>query len=98
MMRKKENYKKQIIFLLEELSKSYPKYNLGRHLSTALDEYGDVWGLTDKEFVYALTKYKSEIDMDVPHTDDVDVEKIVREGMNLENILKEEEDYNGDNY
>ena len=53
-MKRKPNYHKQIISLLEELMKTYPDYNLGKHLSTALDGYGDVWGLTDKEFVFLL--------------------------------------------
>jgi len=43
---------------------------LGRHIATALDEYGDVWGLSDREILFALEKYKAELDMDVPHTDD----------------------------
>jgi hypothetical protein len=68
---------------------------MGRHIATALDEYGDVWGLSDKEILFALEKYKSELDMDVPHTDESEIDQIIKEGMNLENILKEEdgEDY-----
>ncbi len=68
---------------------------MGRHIATALDEYGDVWGLSDREILFALEKYKSELDMDVPHTDDSEIDQIIKEGMNLENILKEEdgEDY-----
>ena len=42
---------------------------MGRHLSTALDGYGDTWGLTDKEIAYALYKYRSQLEMDVPHTE-----------------------------
>jgi len=68
---------------------------MGRHLATALDEYGDVWGLTDREIVFALEKYKAELDMDVPHTDESELDQIIKDGMDLENILKEEdgEDY-----
>jgi hypothetical protein len=68
---------------------------MGRHIATALDEYGDVWGLSDREILFALEKYKSELDMDVPHTDESEIDQIIKEGMNLENILKEEdgEDY-----
>jgi hypothetical protein len=68
---------------------------MGRHIATALDEYGDVWGLSDKEIVFALEKYKAELDMDVPHTDESEIDQIIRDGMNLEDILKEEdgEDY-----
>jgi hypothetical protein len=68
---------------------------MGRHLATALDGYGDIWGLTDREIVFALEKYKAELDMDVPHTDESEIDQIIKDGMNLENILKEEdgEDY-----
>jgi hypothetical protein len=33
--------------------------------------------------------------MDVPHTDDTEIDQIIREGMDLDNLFKEEED-NGD--
>ena len=90
-----KNYYNQVITTLQELRKSYPTYNMGRHLATALDEYGDVWGMTDKELSYALDKYKGELDMDVPHTDESEIDKIIKDGMDLDNILKEEEEDNG---
>jgi hypothetical protein len=68
---------------------------MGRHLATVLDEYGDIWGMSDKELAYALYKYKSQIEMDVPHTDESELDKIIKEGMDLDNILKEE-DTDGD--
>ncbi len=92
-MMKKTNYI-QIVKLLTELNTSFPQYNMGRHLATALDGYGDVWGITDKELLFALTKYKAELEMDVQHTDDEELDEIIKQGMNLENILKEED--NGD--
>ena len=66
---------------------------MGRHLSTALEGYGDVWGMTDKELLYALNKYKIELDLDMPHSLDVDIQDIIQQGMNLDNILDEEEEY-----
>jgi hypothetical protein len=93
-MSKKTHYT-EIINILQELNKNFPTYNLGRHLATALDGYGDIWGITDKEFAFALSKYKTEIEMDVPHADENELEKIIKEGMDLENILKEE-DSDGD--
>jgi len=68
---------------------------MGRHLATALDEYGDVWGLTDKEVLFALEKYKSQLELDVPHTDENELDQIIKDGMNLDDILKEQdgEDY-----
>ena len=94
-MSKKNNYQ-QALHILQELHKDFPTYNLGRHLATALSDYGDIWGITDKELAFALEKYKTELGMDIPHTDDKELEKIIREGMDLDNILKEEEDTDGD--
>lgn len=93
-MSKKTHYQKALQ-TLQELNKSFPTYNLGRHLSTALSDYGDIWGMTDKELAFALDKYKTELEMDVPHTDEKELDKIIKEGMDLDNILKEdeEEDY-----
>jgi hypothetical protein len=85
----------RVLALLQQLHISYPNYNMGRHIATALDEYGDVWGLSDREILFALEKYKAELDMDVPHTDESELDQIIKDGMNLENILKEQdgEDY-----
>ena len=93
-MGKSNDYYK-VLALLQQLHVSYPNYNMGRHIATALDEYGDVWGLSDREILFALEKYKAELDMDVPHTDESELDQIIKEGTNLENILKEEdgEDY-----
>ncbi len=90
-MSKRTNYN-EVLHILQELHKSFPTYNMGRHLATALDGYGDLWGLTDKELVFALEKYRSELEMDVPHTDESELEKIIKEGMDLDNILKEEDE------
>jgi hypothetical protein len=95
-MMRKPNYYNQAISILQELHKDFPMYNMGRHLSTALSDYGDVWGLSDKEIAFALDKYKSELALDYPHTDDKEIDKIINEGMNLDDILKEED--NGEDY
>ena len=91
----KNNHYNDSLHTLQELHKSFPTYNLGRHLATALADYGDIWGMTDKELAFALNKYKSEIEMDVPHPDESEIDKIIKEGMDLDNILKEE-DSDGD--
>ena len=92
-MRRQSVYN-QILSLLQELHKDYPQYNLGRHLSTALDEYGDVWGLTDGEILFALEKYRMQLEMDIKYSEVYDLQKIIQEGLDLDNILKEED--NGD--
>jgi hypothetical protein len=91
----KPNEYYRVLALFQQLHTSYPNYNMGRHISTALSEYGDVWGLSDKELFFALEKYKTELEMDVPHSDDEEIDQIIKDGMNLENILKEDD---GDNY
>lgn len=93
---RKPNYYNQAIHILQQLHTAYPEYNMGKHLATALDGYGDIWGITDKELVFALEKYKAQLDMDVPHTDEKELDQIIRDGMNLENILKDED--NGEDY
>lgn len=50
--------------------------------------------MTDREFVFALEKYKLQLEMDVPNAEDID--EIIRQGMNLDTILKEED--NGEEY
>lgn len=93
---RKASYYSQILTILQQLYTTFPNYNMGRHIATALDEYGDMWGLTDKEILFALEKYKSQLELDVPHTDDNELDQIIKDGMNLEDILKEED--NGEDY
>jgi hypothetical protein len=92
---RKASYYSQILTILQQLHAAYPNYNMGRHLATALDDYGDIWGLTDKEVLFALEKYKSQLELDVPHTDENELDQIIKDGMNLDDILKEQdgEDY-----
>jgi hypothetical protein len=91
-MNKKPNYYRQILQTLERLRKAHPTYNIGRHISTALDGYDDVWGVSDKEFLFALEKYELELNMDSPHIDEEEIDEIIKDGMNLERTLFEEED------
>ena len=91
-MAKTPNYYRQIIQTLVRLKKAYPTYNIGRHISTALYEYSDVWGVSDREFLYAIQKYEIELNIDGPHIDDKEIEEIIKDGMNLDSIFDEEED------
>ncbi len=77
---------------MERLRKAHPTYNIGRHISTALDGYDDIWGVSDKEFLFALEKYELELNMDVDHIDQEEIDKIIKDGMNLERMFEEEED------
>lgn len=88
-MTKQPNYYRQIIKTLERLQKSHPTYNIGRHIATALDG-SDVWGIPDKQLLFALKKYEVELNMDVEHEEDI--EDIIKDGINLNTILFEEEE------
>ena len=88
-MRNTLQYNK-IIKALQSLHKTHPTYNMGRHIATALDGYPDIWGLTDREFLFAVNKYITELDMDHFHNEDIDV--IIKDGLNLNHILDEEEE------
>jgi hypothetical protein len=93
-MSRKTSYYNQAIHILQDLHKSYPEYNMGRHIATALDGYGDVWGLSDKELTFLLGKYKTRLDLDIPHMIDGDIDEIMRGGMDLDSLFKDED--NGD--
>ena len=90
---KKPNHFTKVISLLSELHKTYPTYNMGRHLATALEGYGDIWGMTDRELLFALSKYKAELELDIPHSSDAEIEQIINQGMSLDDIFDEEEEY-----
>lgn len=91
----KANYYKQAIKLLAKLQEEYPTYSLGRHISTAFSDYGDLWPLSNKEFLFALDKYASELALDIQNVaSDEYVYKIQKDAETLfENPLDEEEDF-----
>lgn len=85
---------RKIVKILEELHREYPSFNLGRHLATALDDYGDVWGLPDKELLFILEKYKTALELDQSHImDDAYVAKVIRDAENFDDILKDQDGY-----
>ena len=83
-MNKKQNYYKAVLKVLEELHSTYPSSNFGRHISMALSEYGDTWGMTDKEVLFALEKYQAELSLDsnMIASDDF-VSQIIEDGKNI---------------
>lgn len=92
MSKQRPNYHyRKIINVLESLHKAHPTYNMGRHISTALDGYDDIWGITDKEFLFALEKYELALSMDVNH-DQEEIEDIIKDGMHLNTMFLEEEE------
>lgn len=94
-MAKKNNYI-AILQQLEILHRKHPSYNMGRHLSMAFAEYGDVWSLSDKEALFALEKYEAELDLDNDNIASPEyMEQLYKDVENFDNIL-EEEDEDGD--
>jgi hypothetical protein len=91
MSKRPNQYYKQIIDVLQRLNKAHPTYNMGRHISTALDGYDDVWGVSDKEMLFALEKYEIELNMDVNHPNG-DIDDILKGGMNLNKMFLEDEE------
>ena len=92
---RKPNHYSQAIHTLQKLHTLFPEYNMGRHLATALDEYGDIWAMTDKEIAFALEKYMLQLEMDVPREEKDELERIIKEGMDLDSLFKEEEEQDG---
>jgi hypothetical protein len=84
------NYYNQIIQILKRLRKSHTAYNMGRHISTAIDG-SELWGVSDKELFLSLQIYETSLDMDVDHNEE-EIEAIIKDGMNLERTLFEEEE------
>ena len=73
----------------QQLKIDFPKYTLGQHLFTALDEYKNLWGASDKDLLTSLIEYQNQLQTDVPHDDELD--EIIKGGMDLENLFKSEE-------
>lgn len=66
---------------------------MGKHLSTALADYTDIWAVPDKELYNALKRYKSLLDSDP--SKDIDekyIQDIIADGSDLEHILDEKEE------
>lgn len=64
MTKKPIDYYSKSIKMLNELKKNYPTFNMGRHIAIAFADYGDVWGIPDREFFFALEKYATELELD----------------------------------
>jgi hypothetical protein len=89
-MSRKPNHFNQVLAKLQDLHKKFPQQGIARHFSLALSDYGDFWGVSDKELLFALEKYEAELEMDfVP---DKDLEKIIKEGENLQSLFNENEE------
>lgn len=87
----------RILDILEKLYTTHPTIPLGRHLATALDESGDLFDLTDKEIYDAVRSYSNNLEYDVPHIEEQDLDKIIQEGTHLQALMMEDvPEYNED--
>ena len=77
------SYYEKILRSLKQLKELYPNYNMGRHISTVIDEQGDVWGMSDKEFSCSLEQYIKALALDKPHTEK-EIDQIIEDGMHLD--------------
>ena len=83
-------YYTRILHVLEALHRTHPKSAMGKHLATALDGWGDVYTLNDEEIFHALKEYVGNLEFDVSHTEEEDLDKIYREGTHLQALLMED--------
>jgi hypothetical protein len=92
-MGKKATHFNQAMQILQELKKEYPSYHLCQHLSSALGGYKDLWGVADKEMLFALQKYKTELEFNIASDDEVN--EIMKDAQNLDVLFEEEEEEDG---
>lgn len=94
-MKKTHNYGLDIAKSIKEMAKKYEGQRISTHLAIALSDYTDFDGISDKELWIALEKYMLEKDLDmlIPHDEDLD--KIIKEGQNLDidALYEDEEDF-----
>ncbi len=89
------NYKRKFGKLMEELIRDYPSFSLGRHLSTALSDYGDFWGISDKSLCDAIEEYQKKLALDITDiAPDEFVYRIQQDAEHLFDLTDEEQDYN----
>jgi hypothetical protein len=92
MGQKHNKYFYKFINTLKSLKDQYPTQEVSNHISGALQDYKDFWGLSDKELSLALDKYAATLEIDPANIDQEYVNKVVEEGMHLDTILDEDED------
>jgi len=87
-MKGKPNYYTEILVILKDLHLDYPSCPMSKHIATAFSEYGEIWGLSNKDLLDALRKYKNQLDLDTVPEKSID--KIIEEGKNLDKLFKKD--------
>lgn len=90
----KRDFKKEVLKELKELSDLFPGQTLSMHIGIALSDYPDISVISDKEFKFALEKYKVQKEIDADHNilTDRELDKIFEDAQNLDRIFQDEED------
>ena len=86
-MTRTASYYVRILHILEKLHTTHPTVPIGRHLATALDESGDLFSLTDKEIYDAINDYSNNLEYDIPHIEEQDLDKIIQGGLHLQEMM-----------
>lgn len=87
------DYYQKIIKVLLEIKEAYPEYTLGKHLQNSLKEHsGYMWKKTDKHIYNSIITYKEKLMSNTPYVKTSEIDKIIREGMNLDTILDDDEE------
>ena len=84
------NHYHKMLTVLHKLKTICPHYTMGKHISSIVDECGDVFNVTDKELATIMVRYAKQLCMDKPHPDK-DIDNIIDEGMHLSRITAGDE-------
>lgn len=92
-MGKPTDYSKKFIELLQQLKRKYPPFSHPRNIATAFADYGDFWGMSEKEACFALEKYIAELELDSSNivSDDY-LDEIVEDAKHLFDPTEEEDE------
>jgi len=88
-----DKYYEKTIKILSELKEAYPTYNLGKHLHNALANSTSsyMWSKTDRQIFNSISAYKERLMSKIPYVEESQIERIIKEGMNLDTILDDED-------
>lgn len=88
------DYKQEAIKVLKELAKTYPNQALTNHIMLALEDYKELDWVSDKEFYFALEKYRCEKELDILPATDAEVDLLYNDSFIIEDQdIFDEDDY-----
>lgn len=77
----------QILEVLRQLKTKYPNQGIGKHLSEALVEYPNYWGMSDKEFLFSLERYVLELEENNPPPEQ-ELQQLIEDSSSLDKLRK----------